>query len=109
MDHLEDLQHLNRGHEVLALHFWDPFEGIVPKVGKFPIQDLETGEIQWLDSSSKRLRKSLEHFEERSKFQLQQKFKKMGVDFVRITLKNEFDSTIEPLVQYFYQKKKRRS
>lgn len=106
MDHLDDLKHLNRKHEVLAVQFWDPFEGVIPKVGKFPLQDLETGEIHWLDSSHRSLRQNLEKFEETEAFRLEQFFKKRKVDFIRVTQKSDFESTIQPLVQYFYQRKK---
>lgn len=107
MDHLEDLKYIARKHELMTIQFWDSFEGVIPKVGKLPIQDLETGEIQWLDSSSSNLRKSLFNYEEKTRFQLEQFFKKLGIDFFRVTQEENFEKTIQPLVQYFHYRKRR--
>lgn len=104
MPNLEDFKHLNRKHEVIALQIWDLFEGELPYLGKLPVQDLETGEVEWLNTGGFGFMKRLFKKEEKRQADLKSTFKTMGVDFVKLTQKKQFSETISPLIQYFNKK-----
>ena len=101
---LDEMKLLRRMHEVLAFEFKDPFEGNIPALGKLPVEDLETGEIHWLNTMSSRFRKKLKESDALVEDSLAKDFLKMGVDHLQILQKDTFAETLDPVVKYFAQR-----
>jgi len=98
------LQVSNRRHDVIAAVLSDPREWELPDVGLVTMQDAETGEIQWVDTSNRRWRES---FKERvaTLHQGREKvFRKSKVDRINITTEADY---VTPLTAFFEKRAQR--
>lgn len=88
----------NNKHDVVAIRIIDPAEQALPNVGMMKMQDAESKEVLWVDTSSKQVAKK--HFMWWQ--QLNQNYKlscrKAGVDQVEISINKDF---VKPLVNLF--------
>ena len=50
----------NKRHERTAIQVYDERDSKLPDIGMIHVSDLETGEVRWIDTSSKRVRKAYE-------------------------------------------------
>lgn len=50
----------NKKHELAAIQVYDERDANLPNIGLMYVADLETGAMRWIDTSSKRVRKSYE-------------------------------------------------
>jgi uncharacterized protein (DUF58 family) len=75
---------LNRHHEVLAIRLWDPREMVLPDIGPIIMEDSETGEQLYVDTHDKKFRRSFEESARRREHELNQSFKRSGVDALSI-------------------------
>lgn len=98
------LQVSNRRHDVIAITLTDPRELEWPKIGLVALEDAETGQIQWIDTSNPHWREAftervgeLHHGRERV-------FRKAKVDRINITTDAEY---VTPLT-IFFEKRARR-
>jgi uncharacterized protein (DUF58 family) len=85
-------------HDLIALNIFDEREAELPPVGLIHMRDAETGQLIWVDSSSKSTRAAYkEHYYSR-----QQKandiFMKYGVDATHLSTKEDY---IKPLMSLF--------
>jgi uncharacterized protein (DUF58 family) len=83
---------LNRRHEVLAIRLWDPREVELPDVGPIIMEDAETGEQLYVDTRDKNFRRRFQEAAQRREAQLNQTFKRAGIDALSL-------STAEDLVR----------
>ena len=85
-------------HDLAVLRIDDPRERTLPNIGLTAFEDLESGALQWIDTSSPLARKAYEehyrHYEEKSE-QLMQKY---GIDHVTLTTGQDF---VKPLIGLF--------
>lgn len=85
-------------HDLVVLHIDDPREKSLPSMGLVSFQDLETGQTQWIDTSSKSVQKAykqhFEHYNEQNESLLQ----KYGIDHATITTGQDF---VKPLIGIF--------
>lgn len=91
-------------HDLVCLQMYDPAERSLPKLGYLLMEDPETGEEHWVNTSSSAFQKQ---FQERSKRIIetpQQTFQSLGVDSV---LMDQTSDYIEPLLQFFRVREKR--
>jgi uncharacterized protein (DUF58 family) len=98
------LQVSNRRHDVIAAVLSDPREWELPDVGLVTMQDAETGEIQWVDTSNRRWRES---FKERVATLHQERekvFRKSKVDRINITTEADY---VTPLTAFFEKRAQR--
>ncbi len=92
------LKYANRRHDLLALEVYDPNEVSLPNVGILPVKDIETGETNWINSSSKKVRRQYAQVATERKAALHELFKKSGVDFAEIATDDDF---VKKLMQMF--------
>lgn len=83
---------LNRRHELIAVRLWDPREETLPDVGMLVVEDAETGEHLYIDTSDASFRRRFQEATTQRKVELQAQVKKAGVDLFAI-------STEEPLTE----------
>ena len=94
----------NRKHDVIAVCVTDPRELNMPEVGLIALTDPETGQRGLYDTSSPRFRHHFEALARRRGEQLEQRFRKSGIDFIRIDADG---SVVDPLVRFFRLRERR--
>ena len=70
---------LSQRHEVLAVRLWDPREVELPDVGPIIMQDAETGEQLYVDTSDRRFRERYQAAMREREEQLGTSFRRAGV------------------------------
>ncbi len=99
------LRELARRHDLIAVWVHDPAELELPDVGGLFVQDAETGERLWVDTSDARIRKAYRELVAQQHVRVQTAFRQARVDVLEL-------STAEPLVDpllKFITFRKRRS
>lgn len=74
----------NRKHDVVALRVYDLRENELPPVGLMYLTDAETGEQMWVDTSDKALRDGYRKYAFEREKELDNAFKRSGVDVASI-------------------------
>jgi uncharacterized protein (DUF58 family) len=96
---------LNRRHELVAIRLWDRREVELPNAGLIVVEDSETGEQLFVETSSPEFRRRFFDAAERREAALKESLKRSGVDLFAV-------STEEDLVRAFVRmaalRKKRR-
>ena len=76
---------LNQRHEVLAIRLWDPREVELPDIGAMILEDAETGEQLYVDTHDKRFRQRFQEAARQREKDLEQAFKRAGVDVLPLS------------------------
>jgi uncharacterized protein (DUF58 family) len=95
----------NKKHDLIALRMKESIEAKLPNIGIVPVQDPETGKINWLDTSSRSTRKSYEKESLKWEGELNNFFKKIGLDNTVIQTEGGY---IKPLRALFRQRQMKR-
>ncbi|MBN8703509.1 MAG: DUF58 domain-containing protein [Bacteroidetes bacterium] len=88
----------NKKHDLVALQVSDKREHQLPNVGLIRVQDNETEQSIWVDTSSRAVRLQYEMNAKRNRDKLKEIFAKSGVDCAEI---NTTESYIKPLMNLF--------
>jgi len=103
-DYWTSLKIVNRKHDLIGIRLYDPAETEIPEFGLAKVEDPETGEAFWIDSSSKeardRLKKEIIHETESFK----KKTIKTGLDLIPISTDQDY---VDPLMSFFRLREKR--
>ena len=70
----------NNKHDLIALRVFDNREREIPDIGLIQIKDAETGQIKWIDSSSKNVRTNYQNWWKKTSEELIETFSKNGID-----------------------------
>jgi uncharacterized protein (DUF58 family) len=95
----------SKRHDITAIRVRDPREDKLEAVGLLPLEDSETGRVQWVDTSSRKVR---EHFEKQARLKLEESkdiLRRSGVDEVEVMTTG---SSVDPLMRYFRNRDRRR-
>ncbi len=85
-------------HDLVVLHIDDPREHTLPKMGLVSLQDLESGKVRWVDTSSATVRSAYEkHFSDYN-IRNAELLQKYGIDNVNITTGQDY---VKPLIGLF--------
>ncbi len=79
------LARLGRRHEVVAVHLVDELERSLPELGMLVIQDAETGEHLFVDTSDKGFRRRFEAAAAKRERELQLALRRAGVDMLELS------------------------
>ena len=96
----------NRRHDVIALDLHDPMEHQIPDVGLMALEDAETGELEWVDTSNKAWK---EAFEARVLDLEQQKrrlLSSLAIDHIQISTDKDY---VVELNEFFARRSRRRA
>lgn len=96
---------LNQRHEVMAVRLYDPRETELPDIGLIVMQDAETGEQLYVDTNDKRFRKRFQEAAARREAELEQTFKRSGVDLLSLSTEEDL---VGAIVRFASLKKQRR-
>jgi len=99
-----ELRVTGRRHDVICCHLSDPREWEFPNVGVVEIQDPETGNIEYLDTSSPSLRNTFRENALRESDALNKLFRKHRIDALRLSTERPF---IEDVHKLFHQRQVR--
>ncbi|NRB62222.1 MAG: DUF58 domain-containing protein [Saprospiraceae bacterium] len=90
-----------RRHDVVGLHIMDPREETLPAVGLLRALDAESGQVQWMDTNSQKLRdRYAEWFADKLSYQ-QKAFRQAGADQVSIKTN---ESYVNALLSFFQKR-----
>lgn len=88
----------NKRHDLIAVDLNDPMEVSIANVGIIALQDSETREITWVDTSSQAWRDLFEQRTAHRSEQLIKAFNRAKVDRVEVTTNNDY---VTALTQFF--------
>ena len=110
-DFLEDPAHYrktlamtNRRHDIIAVDLSDPMEHNIANVGLLTLEDAETGELTWVDTSDKKWQQAFHNRVDKLEEEKHQAFIRSSVD--RINIGTDMDY-INPLTGFFQKRAKR--
>ncbi|MBI3739241.1 MAG: DUF58 domain-containing protein [Chloroflexi bacterium] len=101
----QSLSLLNQRHEVLAIRLWDPREASLPDIGPVIMEDAETGEQLYVDTHDKKFRQRFEQSARRREAELNQAFKRAGVDSLSLSTE---DDLVRAIVGFAAMRRQRR-
>ncbi|HET6335645.1 MAG TPA: DUF58 domain-containing protein [Polyangiales bacterium] len=91
-------------HDLIALQITDPHEETLPDVGLLLAQDLESGEIVEVDTSSKRVREAYAVRVARKRGEREQLFRKLDLDHLTIYTHKPY---VRPIAELFRLRQRR--
>ncbi len=89
-DFRQSLTIANRKHDVVALQVYDRRIAELPDVGLMRVKDAETGHLQWVDTSSRRVRKAHSQWWRESQEKLEDTFTRSNVDHVSVRTDQDY-------------------
>ena len=98
------LQIASRKHDLAAIQVYDNTETALPDVGLIKINDPETGEEHWLDTSYEKVRKAYAHWWNKHQDSLNFIFNSAGVDWVKLSTNEDY---VRPLLKLFKMRESR--
>ncbi|TKC06307.1 DUF58 domain-containing protein [Pedobacter frigoris] len=100
-----ELKIANRKHDLVALRIFDIHEEEFPNLGLIPVQDEETGQLEWINTSDEKIRHAFKTAALERNGRLDILFKKSGVDYTKI---GTHQSYVKPLMTLFKKREARR-
>ncbi len=97
-DFKQSLQIAKKRHDIIGVQVYDQRDKELPNIGLVKVQDSESGQEIWLDTSMNNLRKFYnERFEKRTEA-IKDCFKKSGADIISVSTSEDY---IKPLKGFF--------
>jgi len=87
----------NNRHDVVALRIYDEREASLPNIGMIKLKDAETGNYTWVDTSDRHARHMYRKWWHNLSEQLDNSFKKSGVDYVSISTNHDYVKSLMTL------------
>jgi uncharacterized protein (DUF58 family) len=88
----------NNRHDVVALRIYDERETRLPDIGMIKLKDAETGKYVWIDTADSKARNTYRMWWKKLSVQLDNSFKKSGVDYVNISTNHDY---VKSLISLF--------
>lgn len=89
-DFRQSLTIANRKHDIVAVQVYDRRIAELPDVGLMRIKDAETGHLQWVDTSSRRVRNAHGQWWRESQDKLEDTFTRSNVDHVSVRTDQDY-------------------
>lgn len=99
------LSYLKQHHELLAIRLLDPRELNLPEAGPLILEDAETGEQLYVDTSDRRFRARFEQLVREREQTLKETFQRLGVDALPLSTD---DDLIRAVIRFVALRKQRR-
>lgn len=97
-DFEESLRIASNKHDIVGLKVYDPAELSIPDIGLIKVEDSETGEERWIDTSSKTARDSYSEWWAYHMSNTRNIFRRCGVDSTELRTDRDY---VKPLLQLF--------
>ncbi|RMF09839.1 MAG: DUF58 domain-containing protein, partial [Candidatus Neomarinimicrobiota bacterium] len=101
----DTLKMVNRKHDLIGLRLLDPTEREIPDLGLVRFHDPETGEADWIDTSSEGVRDAFRRQAELRDREFLSRAKRNHFDVISVTTTEDY---IDPLMTFFKTREKRR-
>lgn len=101
----DELKIVNRKHDLVALQIQDHREVEIPNVGLIQFVDAESGEIRWMDTSSKSNRKLYKAEALKQQDYIINSMRRSGVDHCKISTDQSY---VQPLMSLFKRRESKR-
>lgn len=88
----------NRKHDVVAFRVFDQFDVELPDIGLVRMEDKESGESAWVNTSSQKVRMEYAKNGKMKELKLKETFRKAGIDFASFNTAEEY---VKPLMSLF--------
>ena len=98
------LKIVSKKHDLIAIQLYDPAEYKIPNIGLAKVEDPETGEMFWIDTTSKRAMKELQDDIKLKQSKFSKNAKKIGFDLIPVSTDEDF---VDPLMSFFKKREKR--
>ena len=98
------LKIVSKKHDLIAIQLYDPAEYKFPDIGLAKVEDPETGEMFWIDTTSKRAMKELQDDIKLKQSKFSKNAKKIGFDLIPVSTDEDF---VDPLMSFFKKREKR--
>lgn len=85
---------LTQRHDVLAIRLWDPREAELPDAGLLVLEDAETGEQIYVDTSDRKFRQRFAEAAKQREAALASAFKRAGVDALPLSTEDDLVRSI---------------
>jgi uncharacterized protein (DUF58 family) len=96
---------LNQRHELIAIRLWDPGEAELPDAGLIVVEDAESGEQLYVDTSNREFRGRFYEAAKRREAALQTSLKRAGVDLFALSTE---EALVRAVVRMAALRKRRR-
>ena len=103
-DYYKPLQIANNKHDIIAMKVSDPRETEFENVGLLELEDVETGEVYLVDTSSREFRREFAARAQEDMVTLKRNFQLIDVDFINIQTNRSY---IVPLINFFKMRERR--
>ena len=100
-DFTDDLIIANRKHDLSTIRIYDPRERELVDVGMLCVKDPESGETEWIDTSSSDVRQSYNAYWKQKESEIKQAFVKSGVDYTNVATNEDY---VKSLVKLFHER-----
>lgn len=97
---------LAQRHEVIAIRLSDPRETTLPDVGHIVLEDMETGEQLFVDTSDKKFRQRFMDAAQKREEALTESFKRAGVDVLQLSTEADLIHAIASFVMLRRQRRR---
>ena len=91
-------------HDLMAVRIFDERENEMPNVGMIQLQDAETGERKWIDTSDRSIRRYYAEAARKELLRIKDSFRKSGVDMAEIATGQDY---VKPLIAMFKKREAR--
>lgn len=100
----KSLQVAKRKHDLVTLITRDVHEDTLPDLGLVPMRDFETGQMRWVDTSSKQVRAEFSKHRTAQLKEVTELLRKTGIDTAHLYTDRSY---VKPLMQLFKQRESR--
>jgi uncharacterized protein (DUF58 family) len=97
-DYEDSLKLANKKHDMVALRIYDKRETEMPNVGMAQFSDPETGEVRWVNTSSRKIREGYREAALNRELRADNALRRAGIDMAAIATN---ESYIKPLRNLF--------
>jgi len=94
----KSLKIARKQHDIIAIRIYDEKEEELVDVGLIKLEDTETGNVKWVDTSSKKIRKEFRKNYLRFDKNLKQTLQHSSVDYINIKTGKDY---VKPLINFF--------
>lgn len=101
-NYLDALAHTRKRHDVVAIKIGDALENNLPDLGVVPIQDSESGEWQWYNTSSLEFKEQMEADYKANSEDFSKNLRKRGIDSIQISTEDDY---YRALIQLFHKRR----
>ena len=100
----DSLKVTSRKHDFIGIKISDPYEMDFPSMGMFKVEDSETGDQFWVDTSNHIELNKMNELNRKNNDEFLNKSKKNGIDIISISTSGDY---VDPLMKFFKKRGKK--